>query len=509
LAIYSASMSTVSRKAGRSSTAAAAYRAGAEIHDERTGLTHDYSKKQGVLHAQLLMPGGIEMERGEFWNNIETHHRRGDAVTARELLLALPAELDKSQRQALAMSVGQHLVERYNVAADICIHAPDRGGDDRNHHAHILMSACTVSPDGQLGKKANELDPIHCKRRKIPTAAEELRPMWADMVNEALKTAGSAERVDHRSHADRGLDIEPTVKMGPSATAMERKGERTERGDINREIRTRNDNVINLFDAAQRLDHLIAQEQQALEAAAQERETERLNQMFEREKQRWIKEKLTVEQLQQRAAAWRSGWRMETAQIAKTKQRLKMLNQRADDPMWSDHSVERDIDRAQQRIERAQKATGIGRKMLSAVVPLAATAELKAAKQQLAQLERERDGLPGAIKHAEQQLEKLESGARRWWGANTELREQLADRIDTDLVELEQRRVERFENSLVGQALREDREKEREKQRREDAALQREIRDEELQKQREKQAQLQRQQRAQRKSKGKDNSLSM
>ena len=85
------------------------------------------------------------------------------------------------------------------MAADVAIHEPSKGGDGRNHHAHILLSACSVNPDGSLGKKAVALDPIACKRAKQPTLAEREREFWATTVNRMLASEGMAARVDHRS----------------------------------------------------------------------------------------------------------------------------------------------------------------------------------------------------------------------------------------------------------------------------------------------------------------------
>ncbi|MGB3222961.1 MAG: MobA/MobL family protein, partial [Desulforhopalus sp.] len=131
---------------------------------------------------------------------------------------------------------------KYGVAADISIHAPDmhKAKDERQHHAHILLTACTVSPDGTLGKKAVELDPIHCQRRDMPTLTDYARQAWQDQANRALAAAGSAVRIDHRSYADQGIDKIPTKHLGPAAAGMEARGEKTERGDINREIAARN-----------------------------------------------------------------------------------------------------------------------------------------------------------------------------------------------------------------------------------------------------------------------------
>ena len=100
MAIYHLTAKPISRALGRSATGAAAYRAGVEIVDQRTGMVHDYTRKN-VLHAELILPGGQAAERAEFWNRVELHHKREDAVVARELEISLPRELDQEQRQEI------------------------------------------------------------------------------------------------------------------------------------------------------------------------------------------------------------------------------------------------------------------------------------------------------------------------------------------------------------------------------------------------------------------------
>ncbi len=102
MAQFHMSVKVISRSAGRSATAAAAYRAGEKITDERTGEVHDYSRKSGVLASRLMMPGGGSEDRATFWNRVELHHKRGDALLAREFTLALPYELDEPAREKLA-----------------------------------------------------------------------------------------------------------------------------------------------------------------------------------------------------------------------------------------------------------------------------------------------------------------------------------------------------------------------------------------------------------------------
>lgn len=223
MAIYHLSMKAIARSSGRSATGAAAYRAGCRIVDERTGEIHDYRRKGGVESADLILPDGVPpMDRAEFWNLVERHHRRGDAVVAREVEIALPAELPPEARRQLALDFARELADHYGVAADVCVHRPGKGGDERNHHAHILLSACGVGPDG-LGKKVAVLDPIHCQRHQMPNPADLWRARWAELVNERLKQHQVDARVDHRSLKAQGIDREPTKHLGPAATGFERR----------------------------------------------------------------------------------------------------------------------------------------------------------------------------------------------------------------------------------------------------------------------------------------------
>lgn len=225
MASYHLSMKAVSRSAGRSSTAAAAYRAGEKIIDERTGEIHDYTRKGGIESTDIVLPDGCKsMTRAELWNGVEKHHKRGDALVAREFEIALPDELSRDERRRLAVDFAREVANHYSVAADVCIHAPSTKGDERNYHAHILLSACTIGQDG-FGKKAAELDPIHCQRQKekIPNPADLWRGRFAELQNERLKEAGTDARVDHRTLKAQGIDREPTQHLGPAASAYERR----------------------------------------------------------------------------------------------------------------------------------------------------------------------------------------------------------------------------------------------------------------------------------------------
>lgn len=221
MAIFHLSVKTVSRSAGRSATAAAAYRAGVSIIDQRTGEVHDYTRKGGVVSASLILPDGAPewaADRGELWNAAELAETRKNSTVAREFEIALPGELTSEQRAELAHDFAREIVTRHGCAADVAIHEPGKGGDQRNHHAHILLTTRRVGADG-VGEKTRELD----DRKEGRALVLEWRERFADLTNERLQAAGHAVRVDHRSLEDQGIEREPTQHLGPTATAIERR----------------------------------------------------------------------------------------------------------------------------------------------------------------------------------------------------------------------------------------------------------------------------------------------
>lgn len=222
MASFHLAVKTIGRSAGRSATAAAAYRAGAEITDERTGIVHDYTRKQGVEHREIVAPADAPewaRDRAALWNAAELAETRKNSTVAREYEIALPAELSADERRDLALGLAREISERHGVAVDVAIHAPGREGDQRNHHAHLLTTTRRLGAEG-LGEKSRELD------QKTSGEVDRWRGRWAEMQNAALERANVPERVDHRSHQRRGIEQEATVHMGPSVMAMERQAER-------------------------------------------------------------------------------------------------------------------------------------------------------------------------------------------------------------------------------------------------------------------------------------------
>ena len=243
MAIYSLHVKMVSRSAGRSVVAAAAYRAGEKVADDRLGVVWDFTAKRGVLHSEIIAPEDAPewvQDRAELWNAAERAEdkstRRSSAATGRDIILALPHELTHEQRVESVREFATSLTQRYGVAVDFAIHAPDRHSDERNYHAHLLMTTRRIGP-AEFGAKTRELDDY----KTGPGEIEYIRREWERIGNRVLRQADLDIVIDCRSFADRGIDRDATVHLGPVAAGMERAGEGTDLGDRNRAARARND----------------------------------------------------------------------------------------------------------------------------------------------------------------------------------------------------------------------------------------------------------------------------
>lgn len=236
MAIYFLNLKTFGRGAGSSSVSAAAYRAGERIRDERTGRTYDHSVRQDVLHKEIMLPNQFaanEMswatDRGNLWNAAESAEVRRDARTAREYLIALPAELSPQARIDLVAGFSRELVERYRFALDIAIHAPRDypGSDPRNFHAHLLATTREVTPAGFGPKTTLEWSDTRRRESGLGPAVGELlhvREHWALAANAALEHAHVNARIDHRTLQAQGNDREPKPYIPRAAFEMERHG---------------------------------------------------------------------------------------------------------------------------------------------------------------------------------------------------------------------------------------------------------------------------------------------
>ena len=247
MAIYHLSMKPMSRTSGRSAVAAAAYRAAATLENARDGIVHDFSRRSGVEHAEIVLPKGADAEwardRSALWNAAEASEKRKDARVAREIEVALPHELSGEQRLELTREFAQSLADRYGVAVDFAIHSPHGHTDVRNHHAHIMMTTRKIGADGLGDKSKLELENKRLVALGLPTSHEQLRDIrigWEERTNEHLARAGLELRIDHRSHQERGLEIEPTQHVGVHATQMERRGKDVSRVRIDEDAAKRN-----------------------------------------------------------------------------------------------------------------------------------------------------------------------------------------------------------------------------------------------------------------------------
>ena len=241
MAIYSCSVQTMSRSSGRSATAAAAYRSGTEIEDERTGEVHDYRNKgrDGVEESKIILPQNAPenlQNRSELWNAAEASENRKNSVVAREVMVALPHEVDRDGRKNMVDEYAQGLSDRYKVGVDYSIHTPDKKGDQRNHHAHIMMTTRRIDENG-FGEKTRELDAY-----KTTGKAEinHIRESWEKTANKHLELSKSEARIDSRSYEKQGVDKVPTQHVGVAGTAIDRKGGDSERQAINDEIKKLN-----------------------------------------------------------------------------------------------------------------------------------------------------------------------------------------------------------------------------------------------------------------------------
>lgn len=264
MAIYHLSVKTLSRAKGRSATAAAAYRAGVRLEDDRTGLVFDYRRRSGVEHTELVLPEGAPAwDRATLWNAAERAETRKNSTVAREFELALPAELPAAARQRLARTLARAIVAQHGCAVDVAVHAPSPKGDERNWHAHLLLTTRRLGPEG-LGEKTRELDDRHSG----PELIGHWRQRWAELVNEALAEHGLEARVDHRSLDAQGIERLPQIHLGPQVLEMETRGVRTDRGALALQIDAMNDELLDLIAYKEALD---AERTRTLEARAQSR----------------------------------------------------------------------------------------------------------------------------------------------------------------------------------------------------------------------------------------------
>lgn len=303
MAIYHLEAKVIMRSDGRTACGAAAYMSCSRIYNDYDGIQHDYTRKGGLVWEQVFIPATAPAEwqdRETLWNAVEANEKSKDSQLAREFILALPVELERGEWICLLTDFIQGQFVADGMCADVAIH----NTDDHNPHAHILLTMRPLNENGKwqyktekeylcvrdgeergftaaefktaqaegwekqypykVGKKKVYMTPSvaepqgleraskHPKAtrygRQNPITArwnseEQLvawRAAWADTLNRALERSGVEQRVDHRSHAERGLDEKPTIHEGVTARALEKQGVVSERCELNRQIRADN-----------------------------------------------------------------------------------------------------------------------------------------------------------------------------------------------------------------------------------------------------------------------------
>jgi hypothetical protein len=259
MAIYSLNAEIVSRGKGDSSIGAAAYQSRSRMIDARTGEVHDYSRNRDeLLFEGIYAPKGAPewaRDRESLWNHVEQFEKRKDAQLARRFIIALPYELTTEQNRYAIQDWVRENFTRKGYIADVAIHEPGKEGDNRNYHAHVLVVMRKL--DGQ--ELAAKKERLNVTERKDELQA--IRESWERIGNRHLERHGFEPSLDHRTLEAQGIERVPSVHLGRQATALERDGIQTERGDLNREIVAENERrVIEL--AAERVtpQHRSAQE---------------------------------------------------------------------------------------------------------------------------------------------------------------------------------------------------------------------------------------------------------
>lgn len=258
MAIYHCTCKIISRGQGRSAVGAAAYRSGEKLYNEYDGIEHDYTKKDGVVYSEIMLCENAPKEyqdRQTLWNAVEQIEKSSKAQLAREYEVALPVELSREEQIKLVRDFAKENFVDNGMCVDFSIHDKE----DENPHAHIMLTTRPIEQDNSWGvkqKKEYILDKngqkqydkkkqtYKCKTVKTTNwdskeFLQRSRESWAEKVNQELEKKSLPQRIDHRSLKEQGVDRVPTIHEG-GARKLEKRGIKTDRGKINREIKTAN-----------------------------------------------------------------------------------------------------------------------------------------------------------------------------------------------------------------------------------------------------------------------------
>lgn len=273
------SVNIISRGKGKSAVASAAYISGEKIKNEWDGVTHDYTKKQGVISKEIYLPDHAPekyKDRKTLWNSVELFEKNSNAQLARNFIISLPKELSIEENKKMIEEYIQKNFVKEGMIVDLAIHDESREGN-QNIHAHIMTIVRPINEDGTWGQKSKKEYILDEKGEKILNKngkpktrkvelttwndkgnVEKWRENFSNLCNKYLERAGAEKRVDHRSFKRQGIKQIPTIHLGASASAMERKGIRTEKGDINREIKKQNELLKNIGNEIKKITSWLA-----------------------------------------------------------------------------------------------------------------------------------------------------------------------------------------------------------------------------------------------------------
>ena len=273
------SVNIISRGKGKSAVASAAYISGEKIKNEWDGVTHDYTRKEKVLVKNIILPDHIPKEfndRSTLWNKVEMAEKNSNAQLARQFIIGLPKELTLSENKNLVERFIKENLTSQGMIVDYAIHdeSQDKNG---NIHCHIMTIMRPINEKGEFLAKSKKEYILNEKGEKVLNKngkpktrkvelttwndkgnVEKWRENFSDLCNEYLAKNNIEKRVDHRSFKRQGIKQIPTIHLGASASAMERKGIRTEKGDINREIKKQNELLKNIGNEIKKITSWLA-----------------------------------------------------------------------------------------------------------------------------------------------------------------------------------------------------------------------------------------------------------
>ena len=248
MALYHFHVGQIKRSAGRSAVECAAYRAGEKLYSEYYGQISDYTRKGGVIHAEILLPPHAPREyadRQTLWNAVEDVERNKNAQLVYSFDIALQNEFSLDENIQLAR---QFLLDNFvsrGMIADFAVHQPDKENGIPNPHFHVMCPIRPLNPDGTWGAKQRRVYREDGKFDAVPTTdwgkpetLEAWREVWASQCNAKFEDKGLPCRIDHRSYERQGIEQLPTVHEGVAVRQMEAKGIVTDKGERNRWIRS-------------------------------------------------------------------------------------------------------------------------------------------------------------------------------------------------------------------------------------------------------------------------------